>query len=443
MNTPIYDYLIKYASSGITRMHMPGHKGICMENELSKIFPLDITEITDAGNLFETEGIIAQSEKNASRIFGTAATFYSVHGSTQCIQTMLALMKYENRNVIAVRNAHRAFLSACVLLDIDPQWICPHYDDTIISGTISESEVEEKLKKTKNACLYVTSPDYLGCIADIETLARICHKYGAVLLVDNAHGACLPFYRQNLHPISLGADMCCDSAHKMLPALTGAAYLHLREKKYIPYIKDSMLLFASTSPSYLISCSLDLCNLFLEKEIREKLVFAQDAVSGLRDRVSGKFSVQKGTFAQEPLHFTINAHSSGIDGSMLMKKLQENKIECEFYCDTHLVMLFSPSDTEEAYQKVGDALMNIDFEKKTFSEKKLHFPLPQKHMSVREAALSPYEELPIEKSEGKICANINVPFPPAIPISVSGEIITAECIDIMRRFGLTTIKVVK
>lgn len=443
MNTPIYDYLVKYAKSGTTRMHMPGHKGIRGKNALSEIFPLDITEITDAGNLFEEEGIIAESEKNATGLFKTEATFYSVGGSTQCIQTMLAVMKYENRNVIAIRNAHRAFLSACVLLDIDPQWICPHYEDTFISGTIFTDEVEEKLKVTPNACLYVTSPDYLGCMADVKTLSLLCHRYGAVLLVDNAHGACLPFYDENLHPIALGADMCCDSAHKMLPALTGAAYLHLKNRKYIPYIKEAMLLFASTSPSYLISCSLDLCNEFLENDITERLSFAQAQVNKLCDRVKGKFHIQRGTFAHEPLHFTINAFKSGIDGNILMKNLQEKNIECEFACPTHVVMLFSPVDEEKVYTAVGDALDSMVFESKPDFFEKINFPLPPKCMSVRKAALSPYEELKIEDAEGRICANTNVPCPPAVPIVVSGETVTSECIYVMKKFGIKTIKVVK
>lgn len=443
MNTPVYDYMTAYAESGTLRMHMPGHKGKSADNLLSEIYRLDITEITGAGNLFENEGIIAESEKNASSLFGTAATFYSTQGSTLCIQTMLALMKRENRRVIAVRNVHRAFLSACALLDIEPQWIFPEYSDTIVSGRINISETEELLKNTENACLYVTSPDYLGAMADIRTLAEICHRNGAVLLVDNAHGGLLPFYEENRHPIYLGADMCCDSAHKMLPALTGAAYLHVGNPRYVSSVKDAMLMFASTSPSYLITCSLDLCNRYIETEIREKLRNAVVRINELRDAVSGRYELAYPSFEREKLHFTVNARRSGISGEILARKLRENGIEYEYADSTYIVMLFSPEDDREAYLRVAEVLNGTEFTPELSEMKKINFPRPEKVMSVHDAAFSPCEEIPVSESAGRICANINVPCPPAVPVAVSGEIISPELAGIMADCGIENVRVVK
>jgi arginine/lysine/ornithine decarboxylase len=124
---------------------MPGHKG----KEIAALsFSLDITEIKGADSLFEADGIIADSEKNASKLFKTLKTVYSTGGSTLCIQTMLGLIKKDKRNVIAVRNVHRSFLSACVLLDIQPQWIYPKYSAGFLSGEVILSDIEEKLRKT-------------------------------------------------------------------------------------------------------------------------------------------------------------------------------------------------------------------------------------------------------------------------------------------------------
>lgn len=442
MKTPVYDYLVSYSKSKMLRMHMPGHKGRRFESELSEIYRFDITEITGAGNLFEDSGIIADSEKNASVLFGTKATFYSVHGSTLCIQTMLAMMKYENRTVIAVRNSHRAFLSACTLLDIDPIWVFPEYTDTIISGRTRLSDVEKVLRENPHACLYITSPDYLGAMADIKSLAELCHNYGAVLLVDNAHGACLPFYSKNLHPIALGADICCDSAHKMLPALTGAAYLHVANERYIPLVKEMMLLFASTSPSYLITCSLDLCNRYIDEHIRADLEASEKSIKELTDRLSEKYCFEYPAFEREPLHFTINASKSGVSGRYLAQKLRENGTEYEFADNTYVVMLFSPVDTKDTYIKLTRILEGIEFEAEPVPYKKIYFPKPKKIMTVREAALSPHEEIPIDFAEGRICANINVPCPPAVPVIVSGELVSQESIAVMKSFGINTIKVV-
>lgn len=441
MDTPVYDYLRTYAESNTLRMHMPGHKGLSSDDLLSDVYRLDITEITDAGNLFEYEGIIAQSEKNASELFGTKASFYSAQGSTLCIQTMLALMKREGRTVIAVRNVHRAFLGACTLLGIDPEWIYPEYSDTIISGKTSPEDVRKKLSDFPNACLYVTSPDYLGAMADIETLAEICHSYGAVLLVDNAHGACLPFYSTNRHPINLGADMCCDSAHKMLPALTGTAYLHVSDERYISSVKDAMLLFASTSPSYLMTCSLDLCNDYISTKIRKRLANAEKWIAELREAAGKRYCLEYPAFDREPLHFTVNARRSGVNGRWLASELRKRNIEYEFADDTYIVMLFSPADDHDVYLRVAKVLDDISFEPAEYNKITVKFPHPERIMSVRDAALLPFEEIPVEESAGRVCASLNVPCPPAVPVVVSGELISGEAVSVMKDYGINTVRV--
>ncbi|MDO5558866.1 MAG: aminotransferase class V-fold PLP-dependent enzyme [Oscillospiraceae bacterium] len=440
MNTPIYDYLIKYAQSGTLRLHMPGHKGKVRDNVLSRLNALDITEITGAGNLFEYEGIIAQSEKNATELFSTAATYYMTQGSTLGIQTMLAVMKYDGRQVIAVRNAHRAFLSACVLLGIDVDWVFPVYSDSIISGAIDLRDVEESLKKHKRSCLYVTSPDYFGVMADIKSLAQLCHRYDCKLIVDNAHGACLAFYEENRHPVHLGADICCDSAHKMFPAFTGAAYLHFADRKYAQGAKEIMTLFASTSPSYLITCSLDLCNVFLNDEIRQRLMQRTIWINALRESLEDRYCFE--AHDGEPLHLTVNAKKSGIDGMMLAGMLRENNIEYEYADNTHIIMLFSPCDEYEDFLRLGQVLEKIKFEKQSFESERISFPVPEKVMSIRDAAFSKQSDMETENSLGRICAAVNVPCPPAIPVAVSGERISEKCIEVMKYYGINKIRVV-
>ena len=160
MNTPIIDFLNSYEQSGTLRCHMPGHKGVSFGNFS---FSGDITEICGADSLFEAEGIIAQSEKNMSALYGSAATAYSAGGSTLCIQAMLAIAKNEGRRVLAVRNAHRAFLNAAALLGLEVDWIMPEYRGGILSGEVSPAAAEAALSGCgEHACLYVTSPDYTG-----------------------------------------------------------------------------------------------------------------------------------------------------------------------------------------------------------------------------------------------------------------------------------------
>ncbi|MBQ8434792.1 MAG: aminotransferase class I/II-fold pyridoxal phosphate-dependent enzyme [Oscillospiraceae bacterium] len=428
MKTTVYDFLEKYSNDKIMRLHMPGHKGKSVK-PLS--FTHDITEINGADSLFEADGIIAESEKNATELFKSFRTYYSAGGSTLCIQTMLAIVRRDKRNIIAVRNVHRSFLAACVLLDIQPQWVYPKYSGGFLSGKISLNSLEEKLKITDNACVYITSPDYLGRTADIKVIADLCHKYNAVLLVDNAHGAHNAGNKN--HPVMQGADMCCDSAHKMLPALTGAAYLHINKREYAVYAKQEMSLFASTSPSYLIMASLDLCNDYIEKKLEADTLAALLALKGLREKIREKYEV----YDSEPFHLTLLCN-----GGSLSRQLREKGIECEYADSYCIVLLFSPMNTPDEIEETADILMTCRPEKSA-EDICFDFPVMESAMSVRKAALSGFEKIPVEKSLGRICAAVNVPCPPAVPIAVSGEVINENCIKIFEKYSIFTVNVIK
>ena len=236
MTTPIVDFVRSYAQSGTARLHMPGHKG----QSLLGFEPLDITEICGADELYAPEGIIAESEANATRLFGTAHSYYSTEGSSQCIRAMLFLalqgapQNGERPVLLAARNAHKALLYAAALLDFDIRWLWPsaQAEGALCSCPVTAEALTGALHALAQQGntpfgVYVTSPDYLGGVQDIPALAASCRAQGVPLLVDNAHGAYLRFLPQNCHPIAQGAAMCCDSGHKPLPVVTGGAYLHL------------------------------------------------------------------------------------------------------------------------------------------------------------------------------------------------------------------------
>ena len=291
MQTPVYDFLKQYARQNPVRMHMPGHKGQAPVPELQPAFAMDLTEITGADSLFEASGILAESQQHASVLYHTAGTFYSCGGSTLCIQTMLTLMKQEQRTIIAARTVHRSFLNACLLLDLAVTWVYPNSCADLVTGTYSIADFAAALQQAQQpACIYVTSPDYLGRQQDLAALAALCRTYDARLLVDNAHGAHLAFLPDNQHPIALGADLCCDSAHKMLPCLTGTAYLHTSRPEYAARIPDAMSLFGSTSPSYLLLLSLDLCNDYLEQHAKPDCLRTMQRAQALRQACAEKLA---------------------------------------------------------------------------------------------------------------------------------------------------------
>ena len=439
MNTPIYDFVCRYAESDTTRLHMPGHKG----REYLGVEHLDITEIGGADVLYSPDGIILESENNATDLFGTAHTFYSTQGSTLAIQAMLTLAINGRKSdtppsVLAARNVHKAFVNAAALLDIDVTWLYPERSSHICSTAIDPSALDTALSAGKYAAVYITSPDYLGNVADIASLSDVCRKYGVPLLVDNAHGAYLAFTEPSMHPIALGAAMCADSAHKTLPALTGAAYLHISKDfaEYTEGARSALSLFASTSPSYIILSSLDLTNRYLANNYPKALRECIASIESIKSEISIP------TIPSEPLKMVFRCTDFGYTGSEFCDLLRNFGIECEFSDDTYSVLMITPSNTPDDLKKLRLALASVT--PRTPLCAPVEAPEPSERvMSIRAAVLAPHELIPVDNALGRVAGAPTVSCPPAIPIVVSGERITDTAIALLKRYGIEKIEVVK
>lgn len=419
---------------------MPGHKGKSpYPCGFDNAFLYDITEIKDADALFEAEGIIAESEKNASRLFGTEETIYSCAGSTGCIQAMLAAVCGKGGKIIAARNAHRAFINTCALLDISVEWIFPRNTDTAVSGEISPEDIENALKSSPADAVYITSPDYLGHISDIRTISEVCHRYGAYLICDNAHGAYTAFLEPSLHPIALGADICCDSAHKTLPVLTGGAYLHVGNPKLKGIAKECMSMFCSSSPSYLILQSLDICNKYLAEQFPDDLKRTVDRIEQMKSELSPIYEF----YGEEPLKLTIHSAACGIYGNELAEHLRRKNIECEYSDSSYVVLMLSPFNSDSDFQRIVSALKEVRMPKILIRNEPLTFPRPKQEMSIREAMFSPCEYVPVSKAVGHICGRTVTACPPGIAAAVPGELITEEYTELFITLGITGVNVVR
>ena len=445
MDTPICDFVRGYAESGALRLHMPGHKG---EGPLG-LEALDITEIPGADSLYEADGVIAQSERNASALFG-APTLFSTEGSSLCIRAMLALAQRHaaaqgRRPVIAAgRNAHRTFLSAAALLDLPVRWLVPEGAQSYLSCALGAGELEAQLCALDEppAAVYLTSPDYLGNTIDVAALSAVCHRHGALLLVDNAHGAYLRFLPQSRHPIDLGADLCCDSAHKTLSVLTGGAYLHISGRApagLCAQAKDALALFGSTSPSYLILQSLDAANRTLAEGYRAELADFLPRVQRAKDALAAQGYALCG---DEPLKLTIRTKPYGYRGAELAALLERCGVVCEFADPDFLVMMLTPQIGEGGLARMAQALAAVP-RRDAILEESPAFRRAQRAMGIREAMLAPAERVPVEESEGRVLASASVSCPPAVPVLVCGERIDDHAIRCFGYYGINTCMVVK
>lgn len=442
MDTPIFDFVQNYIKSNTARLHMPGHKGVSFLG----CEAYDITEIHGADELYAPSGIIRKSEENASRLFSTSKTVYSAGGSSQSINAMLylAYLRADKRNrpfVLAGRNAHKSFIYALAKLDADVQWLYPEASASICSCVITAEMLEKTLYNLdrKPFAVYITSPDYLGVMSDIKALASVCENYDIPLLVDNAHGSYLKFCKQDLHPINLGASMCCDSAHKTLPVLTGGGYLHIASDDKYGFAQNSvkaMEIFGSTSPSYLILQSLDLCNKYISDNFKCDIEKCSDKVAELRALINSKgFGIP----SCEPLKITVDTRGCDIDFPQYLRSFG---IEIEFGDGDFTVLMFSPQNTDADFVKIKKAFENLP-KKRNDVITDTEFVSAEKVMSIRDAVFCESEEINVELALGKICASPTVSCPPAIPIAVSGEKITEKHIELFKKYNINKITVVK
>ena len=422
-------------------MHMPGHKGV----GIFGFEGMDLTEINGADELFAAEGIIKESEQNASSLFG-CPTYYSTQGSTLCIQTMCTILcqdaksKGKKPKILAGRNAHRSFIHAAALLDFDVAWLYGNND--YLSCKISPETLEKEIVENHPTAVYLTNPDYLGNLLDITALASICKKYNVLLAIDNAHGAYLRFLKDSLHPIDLGADLCCDSAHKTLPVLTGGAYLHLSDSLNQVWgndVKHFMEYFSSTSPSYLIMASLDAANDVLDRTFRSSLSECIRYVDSLKNKL-----VQRGytILSGEPMKITISTKDYGYTGNEIAYFLMDRDIYPEFYDSDYIVFMPSPYNTNADFERLEECLCKIQRKSVVFNL----FPKLEhvkKVMNIREALFAPSMKVDVSKSLGQICSSVTVSCPPAILPVIPGEVISACAIEVMKYYGIESVRVVK
>lgn len=439
MSSPLFTALCRHLDKKRKRLHMPGHKGI-LPSPLDTCAPYDLTELPDTGCLYDGEGSPLETEACFSKLYGSGATLLSAGGSTLCIQTMLSVFCPEGSKVLMTRTAHHAAVNAAALLNLNPIWIFPDEITGLQTpARISPQAVESALTKHPDvSAVYLTSPDYFGTLCDIKAIAQIAHRFDKPLLVDNAHGAHLAFF-DGLHPMAQGADACCDSLHKTLPALTGAALLHLKNADLSKDARRRMATFGSTSPSYLIMLSSDLILPQWDalKNDFKKLAYE---ITLLRET-----ALAKGVWATcankdklfDPVRISLLFAKGKRQDSFSL--LSNCNIEAEYLSSRHIVLIPTPQNDLSPIKKLIERLPSLN---ESASLPQASFK-PHQALPLRKAVLSDAENLPVESAIGRISASPVAPCPPGVAILMPGEQLDSQTAQAINEAGVKTLFVVK
>lgn len=431
MDTPFLDKIQQLARLR-ARFFMPGHKGNpAAMPAFGQVLPYDITEIEGADDLSHPSAELAESEANMSRIYGSGATLYSASGSSSSICAMLALFVGEGGQVIMQRGCHVSAIRALAFLDATPHWLLPQ------EGRLTPTLVQAALQNTGAKAVYITSPNYYGQMPDIAALAAVCHQHGAVLLVDNAHGAHLRFLQPNRHPISLGADACADSAHKTLPCLTPAAMLHLADNQLAEEARSALNLFSSTSPSYLVLQSLDWAAGLLQSTPPD--------FEGTTARLAkvANTAAHLLQYSDDPLRLCLRPALGGWEAEEINRALIAAGIHPELADSHYIVLMASPYNTDEDFALLAKTLAPFTL-RAPLKTQPFNLFLPPMRCPLRKALFAHKKEvLPVAQSIGHIAADLFAPCPPGVPVVLPGEEITPAVAAALLAGGISHINVLK
>lgn len=471
MNNSLYDRLIKYGKKGNYGFHMPGHKRNTNFLEGMDVFDIDITEISGFDNLHHAEGIIKEAMDNAADFWGTDRTWFLVNGSSCGILAAVNAVTDIGDSIIIGRNCHKAVYNAVAIRDLKVRYLYPEYiEEYGVNGGYNPEDLSKIFEENKGIkAVVITSPTYDGIVSDIENIAEITHNNGAVLIVDEAHGAHLGISDKLPVPAyKLGADLVIESIHKTLPSLTQTAMLHMYgDRVNAERVEECLGIYESSSPSYVFMAAIDKCirNLQIDgKERIDKLLICDEAfrknVNNLKYfYVPGKELIgAKSVYDVDLTKFVIYVDSRVCDGKQLADILRNKyQFEMEMESAKYVLAITTICDDYKEIMRLSDSLKEIDLrfdeiernkeengivgEEKQLSVTKTEpaqeqskvtdFELLKNEViySIYEAKISNTKKVEIEKSQGTVSAEFLYLYPPGIPLLVPGEVISKELLN--------------
>ena len=409
---PIDDML--RAAQGRTRFHMPGHKG-----RIPAIpDALDMTELAETDDLYAPQGGIAKAERLLARAAGAGASILVPGGSTAGILAMFLAFVPPGGKVLMRRDAHHAAQSACVLADAEPVLLPPEADMCAAAWEIPCDAI------------YITRPNFYG---RVEPLPRA----NVPVLVDAAHGAHFSWWESPQNAMRAGADCAVESAHKTLGALTGGAWLHVRDEGMEGRLRRMLRMVCTSSPSFLILRSLDDARAWMDERGREALHQLTLWCDEARARLDGMgFACPS---LGDPTRLYIRTDGVGLSGWEALDQLHKLGVDMEMADARGVVAIGTVYDRAEDFERLVKAFSRLNPGVGGVRD----FPVPaygERAMPPRRAALGKTRFVALEQAAGTIAARAVGAYPPGCAIAAPGERLTRACVDFLlssRELGAT------
>lgn len=477
----LLERLTEYAGSDAYPFHMPGHKRREITDGIPGGFPdpygIDITEIDGFDNLHHAEGILKDAMDEAAAIYGTDRSWYLVNGSTCGILSAVFATTENGGKILTARNCHKAVYHAICLNRLEAEYLYPEeITEFGINGGIRAEDVRKALEKdamhcagnsgdvrgkiTKIQAVLITSPTYEGVVSDIRAIADVAHEYGIPLIVDEAHGAHLE-YADQCHSfpksaLEYGADIVIQSLHKTLPCFTQTAILHVKGKLVDQdRISRYLSMFQTSSPSYLFMAGMERCIRYMDGDGRNEMIRYEKRLERFMERmeglqvlevldreICGKYRTVAGWDPSKIVVSTMRAED--FHGEELAETLRRKyHLEMEMTAPEYVIAMTSLMDTEEGFERLGTALLEIDgaLRRRTESgrkekaasetpeglESKVSHPV--RRMLICEAMDADTERTAFQDTVGKVSAEFVYLYPPGIPIIAPGEVFTDAIVE--------------
>ncbi len=452
---PYLEALRAYAARDPARLHVPGHKGgpgadrELLEALGERALSLDVPALTYGIDVGVEPTPFELAQRLAAEAWGARRAWFLINGASQGNLAAGLALAHSGTEVVVQRNAHSSTIDALVLSGMRPTFAAPELDPELgIAHCLTAQTLDQTLSRTPGAvAAWVVSPTYFGAVGDVGALAEVAHAHGVPLVVDEAWGAHLAFHeRLPAHALALGADLVISSTHKIVGSLTQSAMLHLGRGAELRIDEDvvdrAVTLTESTSPSALLTCSLDAARRqaavhgreLLEHTMRELdrargEIRAIDGLDVLDERLAGR----AGVFAYDPLRLAVDVRGIAASGYELAPLLREiDDINLELYGQNVIVAVFGVGERglpeaprllralREAVARVGLDPAGIDA---SFAAPP---PWGELAMTPREAYLGAQEVVPAAQAAGRIAAESLATYPPGIPNVLPGERLTEE-----------------